>query len=543
MIRNSRFCPKPTLPRSVRNLHFPRWIVLILLCLCWILYFTRDESKNTKPLIDPNEGSSHPKPSSEGSLQFWNEYSTYLAEGKPSFKEVAYAKEVPPPWISFDYDGPSKRPDRAQLNVEEYAELKSLHSKAVKGAKDLAPRLPFNKGTRGIITSAANDALTIMTTSLRMLRVAGSTLPVEVLINDYEEVPCEKIFPQFGARCIFISDFLPENMNHSLEYDHFAYKSAAVLFSTFEQVLYIDADAFPVDDVEDMFIKEPFNSTGFVLWPDYWANTASRLFFDIAQLQVPSINERASTESGALLINKDKVASALLLAGFYNQWGPEHWYRLLSQGSTGEGDKETWLAAVKVMGLDFFQVTEPPEHLGYKCGGTERSVATGQHDPYEDYLLVSNDYNRASKVGWLKGTAPHILFIHGNLPKYDAPSVMGWSLPNWNDQLRCPDKRGNSRGKAHRMWGPKELTVRKFGWDVEKSVWDSMRWVGCTYPNAYTMWVNGTWHSKPVDDTCGPIVDFYAEVLPESLYDPSLPRPEKLEGIRKWWIGRSLYSV
>ncbi|KAI9653578.1 MAG: hypothetical protein M1831_005960 [Alyxoria varia] len=535
--------PSPTSPRSPRSPSFPsprrlsKPVIAAIIGIVSLIYLCLSHPSATLPYspihrFKSSAASSHGAPNSNGSAEFWNQFSTYLATKEPSFPEVRFNNDDPAPWFTYDINEqpPPKRPDRLQLTIDEFHELRTLHNKATSEAKDLATSLPFVAGTRGIVTSAANDALTILATSLRMLRISGSKLPVEVLINEYEETPCQKIFPALGARCIFVHDFLPREMKHPLKYNHFAYKSAAVMFSSFQQILYLDADAFPVENPDSIFTTEPFTSYGFVLWPDYWSHTASHLYYDLADLPVPEMTDRAATESGAMLIDKTTHSRALILNALYNKWGPKFWYRLLSQGATGEGDKETWLAAIRVMRLPFYQIVEAPEHIGYNCPHSERSIASAQHHPRDDWLLTSNQIMRASK-GWLKYVAPRVLFIHGNLPKYEAPSVMNWNVPpNWTDQLRCRNDSGVAQ--AHRMWGPKELTVAKFGWDVEKAIWDSMRWLACNHADSFSMWREGTWHSSPEPDPCGPIAKFYKELLPNEKYDPSIPKGDRKE--RGW---------
>jgi len=45
--------------------------------------------------------------------------------------------------------------------------------------------------------------------------------------------------------------------------------------------------------------------------------------------------------------------------------------------------------------------------------------------------------------------------------------------------------------------GSKELTIKKFGWDVEKALWDSMRWTACEHEHGVRKCENGTFFLKP----------------------------------------------
>lgn len=284
---------------------------------------------------------------------------------------------------------------------------------------------------------------------------------------------------------------------------------------------------FPVNNPDSIFTTEPFTSTGFVLWPDYWADTASHYFYELIDRETPLTDARASTESGAILVNKHTHGEALILAAFFNAWGPKHWYLLLSQNAPGQGDKETWLGAAQALGLPYYTVKERPGHIGYRCDGRPQSVASAQHHPHDDWLIHQYGVRRGSKEMYLSDCPhPRVLFVHGNLPKYDAPAVLHWKIEemNWLDMQRCKD------GEAHRMWGPKDFVIARFGWDVEKALWDNMRWLACEHEYDIGMWVNGTWHSDAIRNACQDTVDFYEELLKGETYEPDLPaepRPER----------------
>jgi hypothetical protein len=52
-----------------------------------------------------------------------------------------------------------------------------------------------------------------------------------------------------------------------------------------------DSDAFPVHDPDILFDSEPFNSTGLVLWPDFWYASESPAYFAISSQK--AVSERA----------------------------------------------------------------------------------------------------------------------------------------------------------------------------------------------------------------------------------------------------------
>lgn len=475
----------------------------------------------------------HDQPHSTSALAFWNDLSKAIEIGRPSFNEVDTGG-VDIGWNPFSMEQDAKlyQPQIIQMTHEAVEEMRGKHSNAVATFRQLGPHLPFVRGTRGIIMTAPHNAFGIMITSLRMLRLTGSTLPVEIWMWDrgeFEEKPCDVIFPTFDAKCMFMDDYLP--LNPEVHFPPtsrltFLNKIGAVLFSSFEQVLFLDNDLFPVNNPDSIFTTEPFISSGYVLWPDYWASTSSSQFREISGTEQPLMTERATSESGAMLYNKATHSEALLLSLYYNVYGPKLYYRLISQGGTGEGDKDTWAAAAQVFDLPFYQVTEPPRHIGYRCNGSH-PMGTIQSHPLDDFHIIRTGVNRASRNDLFLADAPppRPLFIHANLPKLDAVWVLNWGKTRANDLgsdlRRCPNDDG---GKAHRMWGPKEFTTVRYGWDVEKNVWDSLRWAACTHEHDLFIWVHGALMWGPQTNICETFTSLYEELFPDEIYNGRVPK-------------------
>ncbi|KAK7679537.1 Golgi alpha-1,2- mannosyltransferase [Cerrena zonata] len=55
---------------------------------------------------------------------------------------------------------------------------------------------------------------------------------------------------------------------------------------------------------------------------------------------------------------------------YYNYYGPDYYYPLLSQGAAGEGDKETFIAAAHKLKLPYYQVKEFNREFGPFRGDT-----------------------------------------------------------------------------------------------------------------------------------------------------------------------------
>lgn len=364
--------------------------------------------------------------------------------------------------------------------------MRSVHQSLTDQAANIS--LPYVSGTRGIVSTAGGAHLPIFIISLRMLRRTGSTLPVELFLRSDEEhgqYLCNELLPSLNARCVILDDLLKPG-KHGIKLEKYQYKIFSILFSSFEQVLLLDADNFPVTDPEYVFYAEPFTSSGLVTWPDFWISTASSKFYTIQGTTAPPTNLRASTESGQLFVSKRSHSAALLVTAYYNYYGPSHYYPLLTQGGPGEGDKETFIAGAAAVGAPFYQIVEPVSILGYMEHGELHGVAMLQHDPMDDF-------NGAPR--------PRPFAVHANFPKMDPNDLFGSDSPvidSWT-------------GKHHRLWG--NDSVKTFGKDVEREMWEEIRHVACNLGGIFSQWKATQAHSTS-KGTCEQVEDHMDIIFP-----------------------------
>lgn len=276
---------------------------------------------------------------------------------------------------------------------------------------------------------------------VKQIRATGATLPIEIFIPtkaDYELKFCEEVLPAYNARCNVLDQKLSEWLTLSFNINGYQYKMLAMLASKFENVLYLDSDLFPVRNMEHLFSSSFFKEKGLILWPDYWARTTNPKFYEIAELQVSEKKVRTSaydakhnkekqdsefnfqnsqfhdfentlpnptSEAGVLLVNKTSHLRTLLLALYYNVYGPHFYYPLMTQGAAGEGDKETFIAAALVMKEPWFQTLKQFHWVGYVREDTKEFVskALGHYDP-----LTSKADSKDALIA----------FTHCSYPKY-----------------------------------------------------------------------------------------------------------------------------
>ena len=450
-------------PPSPRYCSVP--ITLLLVVSFYALYnrFYTTPPKHTQPPINNDAQSSHAQ-------DFWRYFFHLLTEASPRCALPHKAIEAPINSFANISPGFAYRPNLIDMAAEDVDELREAHTWFVSHIKDSShPQPPFEPGTSGIVTAAGGEFLPELVVCLRMLRRTGSVLPVDVYLEsaaEYEAYVCETLLPTLNARCVLMTDVLDDAFPHRHNITRYQLKAFALLHSSFDNALWLDADEVPLLQPEAHIESEPYLSRGLVTWPDYWASTASPLFYKIASAEIPGVADRASTESGQLLVSKSQHLATLQLVAYYNYYGPSHYYRLLSQGAVGEGDKETFLAAAESLSAPYYSVAENIKTIGWHDpSGEFHGAGMVQHDPYDDYT---------ARVlgGPLADPRPRPAFLHSSRYKLNA----GRLPETWKKEIN------------QRMWGAPEGVVETFGVDVERAAWDEILYTACDIPYVFQDW-------------------------------------------------------
>lgn len=410
------------------------------------------------------------------------------------------------------------RIDNNELNSLKDSHKKFTSSMILEYPEDLFKFGIFNKFMKGngIVYLGGDDYNQLALISIKMLRSMGSILPIELIVpkeSDFDIELCNSILPTLNASCKVMSHFLPKSvMEHVNGYQM---KNIALLISSFENVLYLDADNIPLKNPDNLFTNEPFISDHMILWPDLWRRSTSPKYYEIADIEVdkdvrvrnsyfPEDNRgknqekisyhdskgtlpEASSETGQILINKRVHLKTLILAMYYNYFGPGYYYPLFSQGAAGEGDKETFIAAAHKLGLSFYQVNEFVREFGPLNGKNKHEFyGMGQYDPLIDSIQNKNfdkNFNSDFKPDYAvdSGDADHLnynfhyfkssdlMFLHANWPKYKLHEMY----------MSNSFGRGPKSGDGRRRLYDSNIMGETSGRDVELLIAKSIDWLYC----------------------------------------------------------------
>ena len=173
---------------------------------------------------------------------------------------------------------------------------------------------------------------------------------------------------------------------------------------------------------------------------------------------------------------------------YYNYYGPSHYYTIFSQGSTGPGDKDTFIQGAMAVDLPFYAVKTQQQGLGrHGTGGQSgegyRMVGMAQRDPAEDFLYGppmrnhihgkdtwdEEDAAMQGKTNAAASRQPRPMFVHQMIAKIRPSIILRTDLKAYKD----------AEGGWQRMWTSEEDFMKMFGYDAERALWEVLEHVSC----------------------------------------------------------------
>lgn len=367
--------------------------------------------------------------------------------------------------------------DLLPLTAEEKSQMKGSFQKVLNGFKALNMDV-FGRNDKtptsgkGIVMVGGHKFSWLSLLNIHQLRRRGSTLPVEVYIptaKEYDDHFCMSVLPELDARCVLGYEELPfAQYEKFFNLQRYEYKIMAILTSNFEDVLLLDSDNVVLENPDGLFSWDVYKEYQLVLWPDCWQRTTNPFLFDMLNVTIdyssvedysmynlhnlPGAIPNPSTESGMMLVNKRSQVDTLLIALYFNIFGFDYYYPLITQGSAGQGDKDTYILAAYGAKNPVYQVKQGVTFIGrFEKDGGFTSGALGQCDP------TTQDEKKA-KIG-SSGCSTY-MFLHLSFPKFYPEEIA--------DKLKGPD--------GHIV----EFDGVDWGYDLELQIWEMMCQLLCS---------------------------------------------------------------
>ena len=287
------------------------------------------------------------------------------------------------------------------------------------------------------------------------LRKQGCHLPGELWVTEAErrEIPApvvEALEGHLGAAVRVIPEAGPSGTKRDagkLE-KNFQAKVAALVHSSFQEVLFLDSDNIPITNACEMFDEGGYRETGTMFWRDLWPASPA---VDLQAISGTKAPLDVTHESGQILLDKERGWRPLMVAAYFNLLGPALYYRLLSE-ELGDGDKETFAHAFLTENLPEYTVPQD-------VGGAGADGAHGDSSVVRYAMLQRRPSGEP-------------LFLHQNLRK-----TMFFGLP-----LRAPLEEGPHQrklGPMHEEGREDDDFDELAGYNIENWVWKVLRTVRC----------------------------------------------------------------
>ena len=196
-------------------------------------------------------------------------------------------------------------------NWEEFDDI--LLRRAQKKVEKLKKIKPSDKGMgKGIVYVSSSTYYQITLAGLLTLR-AKTDLKIEVFHHD--ELNANEIKTLQKVKNVKVVSLVRMRFNNmpiqfSGGFRNYHLKLAALLASSFQEVLYMDDDNYLMQDPIILFESMEYLMTGMLLWKDVWKTNPKNPVFEIFGVEC---REGFENESGQLLINKDIHYETLIL--------------------------------------------------------------------------------------------------------------------------------------------------------------------------------------------------------------------------------------
>lgn len=278
---------------------------------------------------------------------------------------------------------------------EKLTEATALAATGGARAQDPARHL----GRHGIVMVMYPKLLVSVYASLRMLRALNCALPVELWYLS-SEMSAETIASDPILHAIQ-KELGPVSLHGIAETQIAGFNSKvhAILHTTLDVVLFMDADNVPARDPTFLFTSAELVEHGAVFWPDFWhpRNTIfnvqrESLLWDLVGIPFVDMMEQ---ESGQLLVDRRRSAAALSVLELFAFHQPSFFERL----RLVHGDKDLFRLAWLSTNTSFYMVQRPPGAAGkLNAAGVFCGMTMVQFDPAgRDVLFLHRNAQKLSK--------------------------------------------------------------------------------------------------------------------------------------------------
>ncbi|MCJ1308139.1 hypothetical protein MMC25_001791 [Agyrium rufum] len=347
------------------------------------------------------------------------------------FAELGKRVQVFRDWITSQDAGVAVKEEEADV-IERTIAATFPFIRKPSDKKDNRPfttlRQRYTPGSRGIVIPAGKGTFRYACHLVAAIRdIHHSALPIQVFHAGEEDLPKQyrDVITSLGSDVTTV-DILTVLADETIELARggWAIKSFAVLASTFEQVLLLDADAVFLQPPESLFEDAAYLETGTLLFHDrllwkggfkerhdWWERELSHKVPSLALNKSLVYNEGYAEEADSGVVAYDKRRLPLLLGLLHVCWQNSVSIRNEVTYKIVYGDKESWWFGLELS--DALYAFE--DHYGAIVGGIE--IENGKPKVC-GFTIAHVDKN--NKLLWYNGSLLKNKVV--NKTEYDVPS-------------------------------------------------------------------------------------------------------------------------
>jgi alpha 1,3-mannosyltransferase len=352
--------------------------------------------------------------------------------------------------------------------------------------QDLQPlqslRHRFTPGSKGIVIATGQKRFRFACHLIRNLRdVLGSTLPIQIAYAGDHDLPenYRKYLTSMGPDITtFDVTSIFDDQTLKLTNGGWAIKCFAVLGSTFEQAMLLDADAVFLQKPENIFDDHPgYRETGTLLFHDrllwqgafkerheWWEKELAHteLSSTIRHSKVYIDKYAEEGDSGVVVVDKSRLD--VFVGLLHVCWQNTYEVRETFTYRQGYGDKESWWFGFELAATPYTM----EEHYGAIVGHTQ-SAASGKQTKVCSFTIAHVDHN--NRLLWYNGSLLKNKEINPN--EFDVPTE--WMIDGaWEKGATKQDMSCMKDAEVKKM-EPHELNVLQKTVDAAKQVDNMIR--------------------------------------------------------------------
>eukprot|EP00834_Sanchytrium_tribonematis_P004242 NODE_198_length_13236_cov_1.328385.p4 type:complete len:451 gc:universal NODE_198_length_13236_cov_1.328385:10053-8701(-) len=212
-------------------------------------------------------------------------------------------------------------------------------------------------GKKGIVMLVTKHSFKMVYSNIITIR-SFSDIPIELFHYDELKPAQEIVFSNMkDSNVVNLKElvFISQPIQYTENTRNYQLKSASILASQFEDILFLDSDNVPVKDPSTYFDMPEYEKFGLIMWPDIWKTHPKNPIHSIFNSEC---SNQWELEAGQLLVNKKKHMKTLLMSYYITQ-DRDFWFDVFF------GDKDVMRYAAKFVNLPYKVVPWFTSLVGY----------------------------------------------------------------------------------------------------------------------------------------------------------------------------------